>query len=97
MPCTICRETLMVPPCEHRTGVIGGFEFEYLIINEGKGWFKASRMQAYITGYKELHHKCPCKECLIKTICSRDNSITGISDICEKYHDLIKSIGIKDE
>jgi len=92
MPCTICRETLMIPPCEHRTGIISGYDLECGIIDRGRGWFKASELPEYIRGYEILHHRCPCKGCLIKMICTKNSSIDAYtSDICEEYYKLIKS------
>jgi hypothetical protein len=90
MPCTLCRLTLTIPPCEHPTGLIGGYEFETLLIDEGAGWFKASDIHHYLVGYTELHHKCPCKECLIKTVCHK-NSVND-ADICTTYREFINSV-----
>jgi len=92
MPCIICRDTLKTSPCEHRTGIISDYEFETeMVIDGGRGWFKASHLPVYVVGYKELHHKCPCKECLIKMICTKNSNDADTSDICEEYYKLIKS------
>jgi hypothetical protein len=69
------------------------FEFEtQMVIDGGRGWFKVSEIHTYIKGYEALHHKCPCKECLIKMICTKNSNDAGTSDICEEYYKLIKSL-----
>jgi hypothetical protein len=59
MPCKTCHELFNITPCEHPTGIFteGLFKINY-------------RGDANIPHYYPvLKEKCPCKECLIKTIC----------------------------
>jgi len=90
MPCIICRETLAILPCEHRTGVISGeFELDHIVVNKGS-WYQAKESMLYIEGYKELHDRCPCKNCLIKTICAVGDHAG--EDICDLYKSIMDSV-----
>jgi hypothetical protein len=59
MPCKTCHELFNITPCEHPTGIFheGLLKSKYKLVTE---------ITYY---YPVLKEKCPCKECLIKTIC----------------------------
>jgi hypothetical protein len=94
MPCKICKDTLLIVPCKHATGIITGeFEFEHIAINK-RTWYNG-HLESYIKAYKLLHDKCPCKDCLIKTMCAITDTagaLNAYKDICDKYEFIIESI-----
>ena len=92
MPCLICKKTILVFPCEHKDGIINKDNFKEVTIQKDlRDWYLENELLVYIEAYKELHDRCPCKDCLLKTMCMRED-VEDLDEICEKYSGIINSI-----
>ncbi len=85
MPCKWCEETVRVVPCKEVRKFKNKdsaereiFRNEYLLMNHlPRGSANSGNFYAYCI----LQEYCPCKECIIKTICNES---------CPEYYDRIK-------
>lgn len=90
MPCLACKSNYTILPCEHPTGVIDESSREKIRSRVSRANITISNSEMYGFDkcndkcYKELHFNCPCKNCLIKTMCNEK-----FDDRCQEYIELI--------
>lgn len=81
MPCLTCRNTFKVTPCEHKDGIINTFNLTSYILPESSVVFEKTVFKLF----KNLHDRCPCKECLVKVMCKHGGK-------CPPYHKILYEI-----
>lgn len=82
MPCKVCDNFFNIKPCENKDTVI----FNKQLFRKQKTYetvVKVKLDRYIIATYNELHNDCPCKTCLVKTLCSGNN--IREDDICDDY------------
>jgi hypothetical protein len=95
MPCSSCYDLFTMIPCIHSTGELHcnkstktEFDGKYFLINIDDSMISPSTRQRLKNLYKLLHDQCPCKECLVKSICCRN------SPDCETYYSLVTQANV---
>lgn len=65
MPCLICEDSLSVFPCNYPKEKIDSIIFNRL----KKIPYDERDLDNYVAAYNSLTVFCPCKECLVKSMC----------------------------
>jgi len=95
MPCSACYNLFVIKPCTHPTGELYyktpfKREIESEVFRGGitESTYSSITKQRLRNLYKLLHDKCPCGECLVKSICGMN------SPDCETYYSLITQANV---
>jgi hypothetical protein len=67
MPCIFCDHFYNFKPCEYKSGKLFTPQVSYSFVR---------------FSFSKLNKACPCKDCLVKSMCKTDN-------LCEDYIELI--------
>lgn len=76
MPCHLCSEMFYIAPCKHPYGRITQADIKIPIRNS---ILRCHLLDYTIQVYENLHRKCRCKECLVKTMCNHKR-------VCREYY-----------
>jgi hypothetical protein len=87
MPCRVCERSTTISPCKHTDGIISAKEFMDIAIMDTIPSISLSR---YVKIFKNLHDNCPCKECLINSICANTTNYKS-NELCDTYKNLVDS------
>jgi hypothetical protein len=85
MPCRVCERSAIISPCKHPDGIITITEFMDIAIMDTIPSISLSR---YVKIFKNLHDNCPCKECLINSICANKVNYNA-NELCDIYKNLV--------
>jgi hypothetical protein len=85
MPCRVCERSTTIFPCKHIDGIITAKEFMSIAKMD---ILPSISLSHYTKIFKSLHDNCPCKECLINSICANKKNYNP-NELCDAYKKIV--------